>query len=260
MNRPRLALLALLAWCGCSSPPPVAIRRDASPQWQLVFSDEFNGDRLNLAKWNPNDPWGRERNEELQAYVTNAFTVTNGLLRIVAERAPAKYAGKPREFTSGMMTTYQKFSQAFGRWEIRCRVPRGKGFWPAFWLLPEPLGWPPEVDILEIIGREPDKVHLTHHWHDAEGKLQSDTGVWSGPDFSADFHTFALEWEPDHLAWFVDGVERFRSLRSIPQGPMYLLLNLAIGGRWPGAPDETTVFPSAFEVDYVRVYRRETAK
>ena len=251
-----LSCFALLALLGCSSQTPVTVQR-AAPQWRLVFSDEFNGTALDLAKWNPNDPWGRERNEELQAYVTNAFTVTNGLLRIVAARGRADYAGQPREFTSGMMTTYEKFSQQFGRWEIRCRVPKGKGFWPAFWLLPEPLGWPPEVDILEIIGREPDKIHLTHHWNDAEGKLHSDTGSWSGPDFSADFHTFAIEWEADHMAWFVDGVERFRSVKNIPQVKMYLLVNLALGGRWAQSPDETTPFPSAFEVDYIRVYQRE---
>ncbi|MBI3878024.1 MAG: glycoside hydrolase family 16 protein, partial [Verrucomicrobia bacterium] len=220
--------------------PQIFPATPATNKWVLTFSDEFNGTALDLKKWNPKDPWGRERNAELQAYVTNAFAVHDGTLAIKCDRGRAEYAGKMRHFTSGMMTTYQKFSQKFGRWEIRCRVPKGKGFWPAFWLLPEPLGWPPEIDVLEILGREPNRIHMTHHWHNPEKRLRSDTKDWVGPDFSADFHTFAIEWEADHIAWFVDGVERHRSMKSIPQVPMYMLVNLALGGDWAHAPDDTT--------------------
>jgi beta-glucanase (GH16 family) len=226
------------------------------PGWKVTFDDEFDGTSLDLKKWNANDPWGRERNEELQAYVTNAFEVGGGFLRIVAEKREAFYAGKRRSITSGMMTTYGKFSQEYGRFEIRCRVPKGKGMWPAFWLLPDPLAWPPEIDILEILGHEPDKIHMTHHYRDAQEKHQSHGGSWSGPDFSAGFHEFAVEWSPQRIVWFVDGAERFRSERSIPKGKMYLLLNLAVGGDWPGAPDAQTTFPAALEVDYVRVYQK----
>jgi hypothetical protein len=119
-------------------------RRDDStskPSWKLVFRDEFDGKGIDTSKWNLRDPWGRERNRELQAYVEDAFEVQDGILRIKAEKRTANYGGKQRAFTSGMMTTYQKFSQQYGRFEIRCRMPKGKGLWPAFWLLPEPLGW-----------------------------------------------------------------------------------------------------------------------
>jgi beta-glucanase (GH16 family) len=226
------------------------------PGWQLTFHDEFDGKALDLDKWNPTDPWGRERNHELQAYVTNAFEVKGGILSIRARKGEAFYSGKQRSFTSGMMSTYRKFSQRYGRFEIRCRVPKGKGMWPAFWLLPEPLGWPPEIDVLEILGHQPNKAYLTHHFRDAQKKHGSHGGSWSGPDFSATFHDFAVEWSPKAIAWFIDGVERFRSEKSIPQEKMYMLVNLAVGGDWPGAPDEKTPLPAAFKVDYVRVYQR----
>src|SRR5262249_52751508 len=151
-------------------------------------------------------------------------------------------------------TTYQKFSQQYGRFEIRCRVPKGKGMWPAFWLLPEPLGWPPEIDVLETLGHQPSKIYMTHHFLDEQKKHKSDGGSWVGPDFSAGFHEFAVEWSPEAIGWFVDGVERFRSEKFIPKTKMYLLVNLAVGGEWPGAPDGKTEFPAAFELDYVRVY------
>src|ERR1022692_3973715 len=173
------------------------------PGWKPAFDDEFNGSGLDLKKWNPNDPWGWARNKELQAYVTNAFEVRGGVLRIKAEKREAFYSGKQRSITSGMMTTYGKFSQEYGRFEIRCRVPKGKGMWPAFWLLPDPLGWPPEIDVLEILGHEPDKIYMTHHFRDEQKKRGSHGGSWSGPDFSAEFHGFAIEWSPQAIVWFV---------------------------------------------------------
>lgn len=229
------------------------------PGWTLTFDDEFQGNSLDLTKWNPNDPWGRERNKEWEAYVTNAFVVKDGMLRIMAEKYPqgVMYAGKMRHYTSGMMTTYQKFSQLYGRFEICCRVPKGKGMWPAFWMLPEPLSWPPEIDVLEILGHEPNKIYMTQHWRDPEDhKHKHDGAPWVGPDFSADFHTYAVEWSPERIIWFVDGVERFRSEKYHPAKKMYMLVNLAVGGDWPGYPNETTQFPAAFEVKYVRAYQK----
>jgi len=230
--------------------------------YKLVFDDEFDGDKVDTAKWNLRDPWELERNQELQAYVPDAFEVKGGILHIRAEQRPRKYAGKDRPYTSGMMTTLEKFAQKFGRFEVRCRVPKGKGLWPAAWLLPQPLAWPPEIDILEILCHEPGKIYMTHHWMDADDKGKpkrgSDGGEWKGPDFSEDFHVFAVDWTPESIAWSVDGVERFRSIKHIPQKlPMYVLLNLAVGGDWPGKPDERTVFPATFDVDYVRVWAKE---
>lgn len=226
------------------------------PGWRLTFQDEFEGGTLDLKKWSPNDPWGRERNNELQAYVGGAFEVKGGVLRVRAERREAVYDGKARAYTSGMMSTYQKFSQEYGRFEIRCRVPRGRGLWPAFWMLPDPLGWPPEIDVLEVLGHEPTKVYLTHHFMEPGAGRKSHGGSWVGPDLSAGFHEYAVEWSRERVVWFVDGVERFRSERTVPKGRMYLLVNLAVGGDWPGAPDAATVFPATLEVDYVRAWER----
>jgi beta-glucanase (GH16 family) len=255
MNIPTTTLLSILISLSLLSSARAADNAEL-PGWKLTFHDEFDGTALDTAKWNPKDPWGRERNQELQAYVPDAFEVRDGILRIKAEKRTAFYSGRERSYTSGMMTTYQKFSQQYGRFEIRSRVPKGKGMWPAFWLLPEPLGWPPEIDVLEILGHEPNKLYMTHHFRDDQKKHKSHGRPWVGPDFSAGFHIFAVEWSPQSIVWFVDGVERFRSEDSIPSGKMYLLVNLAVGGDWPGAPDEKTALPAALEVDYVRVYEK----
>jgi beta-glucanase (GH16 family) len=251
----RLIPSLTLAICALGFSLNAATNDGPSADWQLVFADEFVGAELDLAKWNVRDPWGKERNQELQAYVPNAFELRDGVLSIVARKRMAHYDGKVRQFTSGMMTTYRKFDQQFGRFEVRCRVPRGNGMWPAVWMLPMPLDWPPEIDILEVLGHEPTKLYTTHHWREGNYK-QADTGITTGADLSADFHVFATEWDAGKIVWTVDGKERFRSVKSIPQVPMFLLLNLAVGGHWGKAPDDTTPFPAAFEIDYVRVYQR----
>ncbi len=254
-HRPfRISLLALALLV--TLPMPIFAAPADRPGWKLTFDDEFDGTSLDLTKWNPNDPWGRERNNELQAYVPDAFVVKDGILSVTAEKRSASYAGKERSYTSGMMTTYQKFAQRYGRFEIRCRVPKGKGMWPAFWLLPQPLAWPPEIDVLEILGHQPQKAYFTHHFLNDQRQHKSHGGFWVGPDFSAGFHDFVVEWSPERIVWFVDGVERFRSEDSIPRTPMYMLINLAVGGDWPGALDAETVFPATFDVDYVRVYEK----
>lgn len=232
--------------------------------WVLTFQDEFDGPALDTRLWNPNDPWGAERNGELQAYVPNAFEVRDGILLIKTKRQRAYYAGKTRDFTSGMASTYGKFAQQYGRFEIRCKAPKGDGLWPAFWMLPIPLGWPPEIDILEILGHATDEVHMTHHWgtgsNTAEENIESNGMMFKGPDFSEDFHVFAVEWSAEEIVWFVDGVERHRTTdaKNIPDQPMYVLVNLALGnGGWPGAVTEKTPIPAQFEIDYVRVYERK---
>jgi beta-glucanase (GH16 family) len=249
-----LTLLLSLVFCAVGLAGPAN-----RPGWTLTFDDEFDGTNLDLAKWTPHDPWGRARNHELQAYVPAAFDVSNGILRIETKKQQAYYAGRERSITSGMMTTYGKFSQQYGRFEIRCRVPKGKGMWPAFWLLPDPLRWPPEIDVMEILGHEPDKIYMTHHFLNDDRIHKSHGGFFKGPDFSAGFHEFAVEWSPQSIVWFVDGIERYRSEDSIPKGKMYMLINLAVGGDWPGSPNAQTKFPAALEVDYVRAYQRISA-
>lgn len=228
------------------------------PGWVLTFQDEFAEPHIDGTRWVARDPWETEKNNELQGYAPGAFSVQEGVLQIRCEKTTVFYDGKTREYRSGMLTTLGRFSQCFGRFEVRCRVPRGKGLWPAFWMLPDPLTWPPEIDVLEILGHDTDQVYLSHHWPDPKnpgGKSLSQTEKFRGPDFAEGFHTFAVEWEATEIRWYVDGVQRHRATREIPQGPMFLLLNLAVGG-WAEAPDETTVFPALYEIDYVRAWQR----
>jgi beta-glucanase (GH16 family) len=223
--------------------------------WTLTFQDEFDGTVLDQSKWNLGyNHWGII-NHELQAYVPDAFTVQGGLLSINAEHRQAEYGGKTMEYTSGAITTLGKFQQEYGYFEARCKVPSGKGFWPAFWLLPADLSWPPEIDIFEYIGDQKNTLYFHNHYKDGEGKHQAEGFQIEGPDYSVDFHTIAVDWEPEFIAWYVDGKEVARSAKGIPKGPFYILLNLAVGGDWPGPPSASTVFPSQFQIDYVRVYQ-----
>lgn len=238
-----------------SAPPSSA----ELPGWTLTFFDEFHGDRLDYSKWTPKDPWGVVRNDELQAYIVKAFHLSDGILKIRCEDIPAFYDGAKRDYRSGMMTTSGKFSQTYGRFEMRCKVPKGKGLWPAFWMLPDPPAWPPEIDILEILSHETDKIYMSNHWpnpSDPDGNSLSQTGEFQGIDFADGFHTVAVEWEPGEIRWFVDGVQRHRSDQSVPDRPMFLLVNLALGGGWAGPPDDTTRFPADFEIDYVRAWKK----
>lgn len=226
--------------------------------WEPTFSDEFDGSSLDYSKWTPKDPSGVVRNDELQAHILKAFTVKDGILTIRSEDEPAFYDGAKRDYRSGMMTTTGKFAQRYGRFEMRCRVPKGRGLWPAFWMLPEPPAWPPEIDILEILGQEPDKIYFSNHWPDpreAEGNSLSQTGEFKGVDFSDGFHTVAVEWDRGEIRWFVDGVQRHRSDQSVPEVSMLLLVNLAVGG-WAEYPTAETAFPAEFQVDYVRAWKR----
>jgi len=256
----RLVVLTCLGLVGAgpatrpSEPPPMEKKG-----WTLTFHDEFDGTRLDDSKWSDHYWHGRTHaNRELEYYAPDAYEVADGRLRLIARPAPPENwkntAGLP--YTSGMIEGSGKFSQKYGWFEIRCRVPMGKGFWPAFWLLPATRKWPPEIDILEILGHDPSTVYFTTHWLDDKRKHLSDGHRWKGPDFSADYHTFAVDWEPGLIVWYVDGVERARTTKGVPNEPMYIVANLAVGGDWPGKPNAFTVFPGYMDIDYIRVYRR----
>jgi hypothetical protein len=149
--------------------------------------------------------------------------------------------------------------QRYGYFEARLKVPKGQGYWPAFWLLgANGTTGVNEIDIHEILGNDPSTAYMTVHWGQSYTTgHQSDGSQFTGPDFSADFHTFGLEWDPDKIVWTIDGVERkTHTGDGVPQVDMYIILNLAIGGGWPGAPDGATSFPGNYEIDYVRAYQR----
>jgi beta-glucanase (GH16 family) len=234
-------------------------RREAleaeSTHRSLAFSDEFDGTSIDEAKWNVGNPLDRIVNNELQAYVPEAVRVRSGLLELTANRGSIEYRGSRLPFTSGTITTHEKFSFSFGRLVVRARLPRGQGLWPAFWLLPESLEWPPEIDLFEVRGQAPAILHQTIHWRDPVRGAQFDTTQHIGPDLSVGFHEFRVDWSADDITWFVDGVETRRVTGRVPSAPMYLNAGLAVGGDFPGAPDGSTPFPAVLEIDYVRVFK-----
>jgi beta-glucanase (GH16 family) len=257
MNSPfhilALAFLALLARATAAPVTP------ADFGYQLTWADEFDGKTLDTTKWQTNyapkvHPLGT--NEELQAYAPENVVLRDGKLLLRAEHT----AHEGMAFTSGMVSSHDKFSQRYGWFETRAKLPAGKGFWPAFWLLPQSRKWPPEIDIVEHKGSLLNHVWLTvHRPQPNTWRPKSDGVEWkTGPDFTADFHTFAVDWRADRVVWYIDGVERHHWTGEADFGPMYILLNLAVGGQWDGPPDAQTPFPAEMQVDYVRVYQLST--
>lgn len=251
-----VSLLPLLGLCSLTHAAAVDASAASSidkPGWKLTFHDEFEGTLIDPAKWDDHYWYGRTHsNNELEYYAPDGYEVADGRLRLKGERRPM--AG--HDYTSGMISSFGHFAQQYGYFEIRAKFPKGKGFWPAFWLLPANKQWPPEIDVLEILGHEPDKVYFTNHWLDAAGVHRSHGQSFTGPDLSAGYHSFAIDWEPGAITWYLDGVERARSTAGVPAEPMYVIANLAIGGDWPGNPDATTPFPGFMDVDYIRVYQK----
>ncbi|WP_098743959.1 RICIN domain-containing protein [Paenibacillus sp. EZ-K15] len=238
-------------------------KTSAAPNWNLVWSDEFNGTSLNRANWTPeigtgSGGWG---NNELQYYTDRAqnVQVTGGNLVITAQKE--SYGGM--NYTSARIKTQDLKSFTYGKVEARIKLPSGQGLWPAFWMLGSNIssvGWPKsgEIDIMERVNHNP-YVNGTVHW-DAGG--HADFGRVSGNlDFSQ-FHVYSIEWDSKYIRWFVDGqqfnefyIENGTGNTEEFQRPFFLLLNLAVGGNWPGSPNNSTPFPSQMLVDYVRVYQ-----
>jgi beta-glucanase (GH16 family) len=237
---------------------PLSAEKDAN--WALTFADEFNGTELDLSRWTPHDPWGHVRDRQLQAYAPEALTVSGGQLHIAARRTqanqlPVRYDGKDREYVSGIISTFGTFSQTYGRFEIRCRVPPGRGLRSGFLLMPLPLGPLPQIDVFQTIGSSPSKVFFANRWG-TEQTERSFGDSFTGPDLSAGFHTLSIEWGRDRISWSIDGKEKFQSADGVPRQPMYLLLDLAVGGNLARAPDASTTFPASFDIDYIHVYQR----
>ena len=234
--------------------------------YQLTFSDEFDGGALDTTKWIDHFKWATSLatstviNGELEAYVDNAFQLQNSILSILGQKRQGSYAGQTMNYTSGIICS--SFHQKYGYFEARLKVPAGKGYWPAFWLLGENgTAGVNEIDIHEILGDDPAKAYMTIHWGPSYNTgHQSDSSsftIASGPDFSHDYHVFGLQWDATTVIWSIDGTERFRhtGLTGVPQVDMYIIANLAIGGDWPGAPDNTTGFPGTYAIDYIRAYQ-----
>ncbi|HJR81469.1 MAG TPA: glycoside hydrolase family 16 protein [Anaerolineales bacterium] len=236
--------------------------------WKLIWQDEFEGSELDLKSWTfdiGGHGWG---NEEWQSYTNRPenVRVENGMLIIEAREEQELIDG--REYSSARIKTHGLHAWQYGRMEARIKLPYGQGIWPAFWMLGENLdqkGWPTagEIDIMEFVGREPDHIYATVHAPGYSGA----NGVGSNITTSAeslrnDFHVYAIEWEENEIRWYFDDQQFFKlTPEDVPDAwifdhPFFIILNLAVGGIWPGYPDETTEFPQFLYVDYVRVYQR----
>jgi beta-glucanase (GH16 family) len=251
-------------------------RTEAKNKWKLIWHDEFDGTKLDTSKWNvllrENSKHG-----ELQYYVPDEVYVEKGMLIL---RSRKRNFGS-KEYTSGRLDTKGKFAPTYGRFEIRARLPFGKGLWPAHWLYPENRNWQmekmmedavaagkerlipeerpwySEIDIMEFLGHESNTLYGTIHYCSFDGTRRSSSGTWKGPvDYTKDFHIYSLEWEPDSIRWYIDGNMIHATTNGIPHKPHFLILNTAVGGSWPGNPDSTTVFPQLHEIDYVRFYQK----
>jgi len=244
-----------------------------NPNWKLVWSDEFNEPTIDKSKWNFEIDGKGGGNGEWEYYTDlpeNAF-IKDGILSIQAIKNGKDAQGKTHRFTSARMTTKGKFSFKYGRIEARIKLPTGRGVWPAFWMMPEDHvygGWAAsgEIDILELIGHQPNTVYGTLHYG---GKWPhnvhtGDKTILPSGIFNDDFHIFALEWEPNEIRWYLDGKLYETQTKWYTKDAPYpapfdqkffIILNFAVGGAWPGPPSKDTVFPQTMQVDYVRVYQ-----
>jgi len=256
------------------------------PGYRLVFGDEFDDPDVSRINENatggrPGAPAWRSRyrhdrftiiNEEKQIYVDPAFpgtaghplgvqpfSIANGVLTISANPAdPVRVRPFVHDiaYTSGCITSELTLWRTYGYYEMRARLPLGKGFWPAFWLLTKRVVWPPEIDVFEASGVRPNDVHIGVLGPERSGN--ADTWIMGAIGIADGFHAYGLDWSPESVAWFLDGREVWRRPNTIHED-MYILANLALGNRDPKFipnPDASTPFPGRLEIDYIRIYAR----
>ncbi|MGI4944110.1 MAG: glycoside hydrolase family 16 protein [Janthinobacterium lividum] len=240
----------------CSAPDQPAAR--------LTFDDEFS--RFDHSPdgstgWMTRYASGRTLPNELEYYSDSSvgadpFRVENGVLVITARPGP-NALGLP--YVSGAITTFPRFAQRYGYFEMRAQLPAGRGLWPAFWLLPADRSWPPEIDVFEVLGQAPGTLYVSTH-SKVGGPNVGVTQSIVVADVSKGFHRYGVDWRADRITWCIDG----RQVGDEPTPadlnvPMFLLANLAVGGpgSWPGPPDSTTRFPAEMRIDYIRAYAPE---
>lgn len=230
------------------------------PGWKLVWHDEFDGPEIDTTAWeilNLRD----SHNNEKQYYLADNVAITDGMLRITATNEPMD--GK--SYRSGRLWTHAGWTH--GRFESRAKLPATQGMWPAIWLLPRDISWPSggEIDIMENRGSEPNQVSSAYHWGENSSKHQyvshhhqSHDANGESINFHDSYHIYAVEWEPNTIRFYVDGVLHYTVTGKdapIHDTSMSVVLNLAVGGFFGGDPDATTVFPQELSIDYVRVWQ-----
>lgn len=242
------------------------ITPDTYPSMQLKWADEFNATALNTTDWTHElgngcnislCGWG---NNELEVYTDKPENIKldNGKLVITALEQSGGY-------TSARIKTENKQELRYGRIDVRAKLPKGQGIWPAIWMLGENIdvvSWPAcgEIDIMELVGHEPATVHGTVHYRDDVYKYSSGSTSLTSGDFSDKYHVFTIVWDFNTITWYVDNVPFKQFTNSNIAGwpfnkSFYFIMNVAVGGNWPGPPDDTTVFPQQMMVDYIRVFQ-----
>jgi beta-glucanase (GH16 family) len=246
-----------------------------SSKWVLAFSDDFNGNTLNTDKWSTCYDWREPAtdgctntgNNEQEWYLPSQVSVHGGAAVLTATNDPVTVdtpqGVKTYPYRSGMISTGRtdtdspvKWSATYGYYVASIKFDGGHGVWPAFWLLPANRNWPPEIDIMESLGKNPNQVLLTNHWPSPDGPQQNSTVV-TGADYTSGWHTYAINWQPGVIDWYVDGLlKKTVTGPTVPDTPMEMIFDLAIGGKLPGYADSTTPFPRTMEIDNVKVYEK----
>ncbi len=260
------ALLAIVSVSGCS--------KEESLKWTLTFEDEFEGaeDELpdtSVWQFDQGTEWGNNQLEYDTDLPQNVSLDGHGHLRITAQEEPERLEEfEYCDYTSGRITTYGTFEQAYGRFEARIKLPVGQGIWPAFWLLGNNLytvDWPNcgEIDIMEYRGQEPQVLIGSLHGPDYSGSEAISRALILDYALNEEYHVFSIAWSPNKITWMIDEIPYLTvTSADIPAGaqwvfdhPFFIILNVAVGGNFVGDPDETTEFPQTMLVDWVRVYR-----
>lgn len=270
----RAVFLLVLSCCcyACSEKSSTGNTPDTTAgNWQLVWQDEFDADTLDAGRWNyeiGGHGWGNNESQYYTSRSSNSYLQDGNL---VIEARKEYYEGSA--YTSARLTTRGKGDWRYGKIEVRAQLPQGQGMWPAIWMMPTDNaygGWAAsgELDIMELLGHEPNKVYGTLHYGGSyPNNVHTGTSyvLPGGQDFASGFHTFMIHWQEGKIEWYVDDVLYQTQTQwytgDIPfpapfDKRFYMILNVAVGGNWPGYPDGSTVFPQKMLVDYVRVYQK----
>ena len=240
---------------------------------KLVWADEFNGESLNYSKWGveENAYGGGNNEQQIYRWDQKNLRVEDGKLIIEAHNDKPNVVGTSRPYSSARIRTKHRGDWEYCRVDVRAKLPIGKGIWPAIWMLPTEEkygGWASsgEIDIMELVGHEPSTYHGTLHYGGGwpRNKYKGDKFKLAKGTFADDFHVFSLNWKKGRITWSIDGKvwqtqEKWYSEKGTFPAPFdqrfHLLINLAVGGQWPGNPDSNTKFPATMFIDYVRVYQ-----
>jgi len=243
------------------------------------MSFEENFDTLSLRNdknpdglWHTRYIWDRDViiNNEQQFYIDpdehgfSPFSIHRGVLSITARPTPRQLRGvvEGQPYVSGVLTTEKTFAQKYGRFDIRAKVPFGQGLWSAFWLLPSFDQWPagvavlPEIDVMEHLGHESDTYHTTLHTNQTGPLSSHPYSHTHRSNLTKEFNVYSVVWTPKSVSWYMNG--DFKVEHPTPKDftrPVHFLINLAVGGNWPGSPDGSTEFPATYQVDYVRAWK-----